>query len=383
MLKQLVILLLITTCASVKQCNEKKPRKGVTLISKSAEQLTGKALVDHINKLGTWKAQYNKQFIRAKLNDLKRLAGVKPDIARVYANDPSVQSDFIPDFFSKISDSDIPKEFDSRTKWPECSNQINKIFDQSLCGSCWAVSSSTALADRFCIKSEGRVQVDLSVANLISCCTECGVGCVGGYPIKAYAYMQEEGIVSGTNYTNPEGCLPYPFPPCEHGNGDEKGNYPICYGRSYKPKACTKQCRKGFKREFEDDKYYALTSYTFKNDPKNIQKELMTNGPLVFTALRMYEDFLYYRQGVYEHKAGRYLGLHAVRVIGWGEENNTPYWLVANSWNTDWGADGYFKIKRGNNECGIETIADVGIPDLERSAHSSGFNGFANDLPDC
>lgn len=59
----------------------------------------------------------------------------------------------------------------------------------------------------------------------------------------------------------------------------------------------------------------------------------MTNGPLVFTALRMYEDFLYYRTGVYEHKAGRYLGLHAIRVIGWGEDNGVPYWLVANSWN--------------------------------------------------
>jgi hypothetical protein len=102
----------------------------------------------------------------------------------------------------------------------------------------------------------------------------------------------------------------------QHGNGEEKGNFPICYGRSYKQKACKKECRSAHKREFEDDKYYALNSYTFYNDPKSIQKELMTNGPLVFTALRMYEDFLYYRTGVYEHKAGRFLGLHAIRVIG-------------------------------------------------------------------
>ena len=80
-----------------------------------------------------------------------------------------------------------------------------------------------------------------------------------------------------------------------------------------------------------------LNSYTFKNDPLSIQKELMINGPLVFTALRMYEDFLYYRTGVYEHKAGRYLGLHAIRLIGWGvETDGTKYWTVANSWNNDW-----------------------------------------------
>jgi len=31
---------------------------------------------------------------------------------------------------------------------------------------------------------------------------------------------------------------------------------------------------------------------------------------------------------------------HAVKIIGWGVEKGTPYWLVANSWNTDWGDNG-------------------------------------------
>ena len=34
------------------------------------------------------------------------------------------------------------------------------------------------------------------------------------------------------------------------------------------------------------------------------------------------------------------LGGHAIRILGWGTENGTPYWLVANSWNTDWGDKG-------------------------------------------
>ena len=42
----------------------------------------------------------------------------------------------------------------------------------------------------------------------------------------------------------------------------------------------------------------------------------------------------------YQHLTGKYLGGHAVKVIGWGEENGTPYWLVANSWNEDWGEKG-------------------------------------------
>lgn len=51
---------------------------------------------------------------------------------------------------------------------------------------------------------------------------------------------------------------------------------------------------------------------------------------------------------------GRAVGHHAVRVIGWGVENGLPYWLVANSWNTNWGDKGIFKILRGDNEVAFE-----------------------------
>ena len=44
--------------------------------------------------------------------------------------------------------------------------------------------------------------------------------------------------------------------------------------------------------------------------------------------------------GVYKHNHGDFLGNHAVKMLGWGVENGTPYWLVANSWNTDWGDSG-------------------------------------------
>jgi cathepsin B len=44
-------------------------------------------------------------------------------------------------------------------------------------------------------------------------------------------------------------------------------------------------------------------------------------------------------------------GGHAVKILGWGNEDNLDYWLVANSWGTSWGEAGYFKIKQG--DCGI------------------------------
>jgi len=92
----------------------------------------------------------------------------------------------------------------------------------------------------------------------------------------------------------------------------------------------------------------------------------MTNGP-VGAAFTVYADFPTYKSGVYHHVSGSQLGGHAIKIIGWGVESGTPYWLVANSWNEDWGSNGFFKIKRGSNECGIEGSIVAGIPHLPQS----------------
>lgn len=68
--------------------------------------------------------------------------------------------------------------------------------------------------------------------------------------------------------------------------------------------------------------------------------------------------------GVYQHVSGDELGGHAVKLIGWGVDKTTgtdvPYWIVANSWNNDWGENGFFRILRGSDECGIEDSAVAG-----------------------
>lgn len=129
-----------------------------------------------------------------------------------------------------------------------------------------------------------------------------------------------------------------PTPPCQK----------VCYGNGSTPIS---------------QLYYAEDSYKVGglfHSAEKIQTEIQQNGP-VEAAFTVYADFVHYTHGVYQHTNGSALGGHAVKIIGWGVENGTPYWLVANSWTTYWGDNGYFKILRGSNECGIEDDVYAGL----------------------
>ncbi|CAG9824791.1 unnamed protein product [Phaedon cochleariae] len=86
------------------------------------------------------------------------------------------------------------------------------------------------------------------------------------------------------------------------------------------------------------------------------------DGGIPYAAWEYWQQTGIVTGGVYQQTSYDFLGVHAIKLIGWGEENNVPYWLVANSWNEDWGDKGTFKIRRGTNECGIEEEPIAGLP---------------------
>ena len=298
-------------------------------------------LVAKINSLpgNTWTAT-TKPGLRidgATVEQIKNLLGVRRPIKKVLA--PRV-------FTSAENLKVVPTSFDSATQWPNCPT-ITNIRDQSACGSCWAMGAAEAMSDRYCIGNI-HTNLEISAANLMECCWYCGNGCNGGDPDSAWKYWVSTGLVSSS-------CQPYPFPKCEHHIPQE--HYPPCPSATYPTPSC--QSGSCSNASAQPTIYKGSSSYSLSGED-SFQREVMTNGPIE-VAFDVYEDFLAYKSGVYIQTSEQLLGGHAVRLVGWGELNGVNYWKIANSWNTDWGMEGYFLIRRGTDECGIEDSGSAGL----------------------
>jgi len=302
------------------------PHEGKLLITEN--------IVNHINSLATtWRASTDQgKMSGITLKQAKALCGAKkggPVLERkIYDN--------------KVT---VPDSFDSRTQWPNCPS-ISQIRDQSACGSCWAFGAVEAMSDRYCIVKG--TNLPISSEDMVACCDSCGYGCDGGFPSAAWAYWQSTGLVT-------EKCSPYTLPSCDHHLPNS--THP-CPSQEYPTPPCVESCTDG--ETWENTLTYG-TSINSASGEADIKQEIFTNGPVEVT-FDVYEDFLPYKSGVYQHETGGYLGGHAVKMLGWGVESGVNYWLIANSWNPDWGDNGYFKILRGTDECGIEDEADFGEP---------------------
>lgn len=273
--------------------------------------------------------------IKAKTNSWIPMEAHKNPLGKLEVNElySLLGGKFDPDLdvdeFSTVEVGDYPDAFDSREKWPK---YINKIRDQGQCGSCWAFGATEALSDRFAIFSKGAVSPILSPQDLVAC-DKTDYGCNGGYIQNAWVYLEKSGAVS-------EDCFPYTSGtsgvngPCETkcANGDAWKKY---------------KCKAG--------------SRVLAATPDQIKTEIFANGPME-TRFDVYQDFFSYSSGVYQHVSGGLAGGHAIKILGWGNENGLDYWLCANSWGTGWGLKGFFKIEVG--QCGIAQ-ANIGCtPDL-------------------
>jgi cathepsin B len=332
-------------------------------------------MVDEINsKEGlTWKAGLSDKFGDVPLHSSTHLYGAKSfdsvKMANAIANG---ELEIAPIVSAEVA-ATIPDSFDSATNWPECAKTINDIRDQSNCGCCWAFGAASAASDRACIATGGENK-PFSAQDV--CFNAENSGCNGGSLFTPWSFIKSDGVVTGGQYLDDiakdqglepsdpfdgEGyCASFSLPHCFHHGPENTSPYPAegdegCPSVTRSPAGPTACDDSSNITDYQSDKYsFDGRTTAFPSSEATIQNAIMTDGP-VEAAFTVYSDFENYVSGIYSHTTGSYEGGHAIRIVGWGEEDGTKYWKVANSWNPYWGEEGYFRIVRGEDECGIES----------------------------
>jgi len=293
--------------------------------------------VEYVNNMNTtWTAKAHDKFTGASRKEVKSLMGTVVD------PEWTISAHKI----NETANVDLPVNFDARTAWPACESVINHVRDQSNCGSCWAHGTTEALNDRTCIAT-GNLTL-LSVADTTGCCngTACfSFGCNGGQVGTPWGWFKSTGVVTGGDFGDGALCYDYTMDKCAH--HVESTTLSPCDAITTKEPVCDGTCHTKTSINYKNDKYFGSSSYGF-NTVNAIKQDIYTYGT-VTAAFTVYEDFLTYSSGVYQHTTGSALGGHAIKVIGWGNESGLDYWLCVNSWNNTWGDHGLFKIKMGDS----------------------------------
>ena len=203
------------------------------------------------------------------------------------------------------------------------------------CGSCWAHAATSALSDRIKIARKAAwPDINISPQVIISCETK-DQGCHGGEAYNAFEWM-------ANNEVTDETCSIYRGRGLD--NGQKCSAMNIC--RNCNPgEAC-----------FVPDQYlvYGVDEFGHVSGEEAMKQEIAQRGPIA-CGVAVPEALEEYTGGIYCDETGDTNIVHDISVVGYGEEDGKPYWLVRNSWGTHWGEEGFFRVCRGTNNIAIES----------------------------
>lgn len=282
-----------------------------------------------------------------------------------------------------LSPLDLPKSFTWRNihGW----SYITKSLNQHIpvwCGSCWAHSSLSSLADRIKIaritqQREGHVigtnttpcgeDILLSIQFVLNCGSEIAGSCLGGMETGLYDFIKHH-----AGYVPYDTCLPYMACSsdvvggwCTHVNTSctALNICRTCINPNHTATEGGGRCSpilvfpNATVAEYGIYKKVDHKTISTKTHIHTIMAEIYARGPV---SAAVAGQFLHnYTGGIISDRVDlRDLPTHhSVSIVGWEEDKQTglQHWIVRNSWGQYWGELGFFRIELGKNLLGIET----------------------------
>ncbi|CBI17456.3 cysteine protease RD19A [Vitis vinifera] len=226
--------------------------------------------------------------------------------------------------------NDLPTDFDWRDH-----GAVTPVKDQGSCGSCWSFSAIGALEGAHFLTTGNLIS--MSEQQLVDCDHECDPeeygacdqGCNGGLMTSAFEYILKAGGVER------EETYPY--------IGSDRGS-----------------CKFNKSQIVASVSNFSVVSL----DEDQIAANMVKNGPLAVGINAVFMQT--YMKGVScPYICSRNLD-HGVVLVGYGSAGyapirfkEKPYWIIKNSWGESWGEDGYYKICRGHNACGVDSMVST------------------------
>ncbi|GFR70692.1 dipeptidyl peptidase 1 [Elysia marginata] len=295
--------------------------------------ISSEDMVTRINKAQkSWTATTYPQFDALSRDDFVRMTGGKRSQMLSRPKPAPITEEQ-----EKLRQS-LPSSFD----WRKVNGQnfVSPVRNQGACGSCYAFASMAMAESRLRILTNNTQKHVFAPQDIVEC-SPYSQGCEGGFPyLIGGKYGEDFGFVE-------EKCNLY------------KGTDAKC--------STEKSCARNYVTDYK----YVGGYYGACNEVA-MMEAIYNRGPVAI-GFMVYNDFTRYQSGVYHHVFDSEnhpfepfeLTNHAVLVVGWGEVTSPSYeryWIVKNSWGETWGMDGYFWIRRGNDECGMESMAVESTP---------------------
>jgi KDEL-tailed cysteine endopeptidase len=198
---------------------------------------------------------------------------------------------------------------------------VNPIQDQAQCGSCWAFSAVASMEGAVCVDHQELLK--FSEQQLVSCSTE-NSGCNGGMAYNAFQYYETHGEMAEAEY-------PY----------------------TARDGTCKYNSSSAYRYNTRLENSFVTVTY----DDLDQMYAALKLKPLSVSICASATSFHTYSSGIFNDPTCGDQHNHATNVVGYGTEGSVDYWLMRNSWGTDWGESGYMRLEvqaTGNGICGIQ-----------------------------